>query len=206
MIILDYGMGNTASILNMLHRLGGEAVISSDRQQILEANALILPGVGAFDNAMQKLNDTGLVDLIKQRIQEDKIPFMGICLGMQLLFDSSEEGELPGLGLIPGVVKRFDFSFLNKHQLKIPHMGWNVVRPKSESPLFKGFEPDPRFYFVHSYHAVCADSNHVAATCDYEYQFTCAVQKENIFAVQFHPEKSHKFGMQLFKNFLERLC
>lgn len=204
-VILDYGMGNTASILNMIRRVGGEAVISSDRQLTLESNALILPGVGAFDNAMQKLNDAGLVDLIKQRVQEDKIPFLGICLGMQLLFDSSEEGASAGLGLIPGVVKRFDFSRLDKCGLKIPHMGWNTVQPKEESPLFKGFEPDPRFYFVHSYHAVCVDSSHVAATCDYGYPFACAVQKDNIFAAQFHPEKSHKFGMKLFENFLEQL-
>ena len=204
--ILDYGMGNTASILNMIHRVGGDAVISSDPQQILGANALILPGVGAFDNAMQKLNDSGLVKLIRQRVLEDKIPFLGICLGMHLLFDSSEEGTLPGLGFIPGAVRRFDFSGLDIQKLKIPHMGWNVVYPQNDSRLFDGFEKDPRFYFVHSYHAVCTDSSHVAATCDYGYQFTCAVQKDNIFAAQFHPEKSHKFGMQLFKNFLEQLC
>ena len=205
-VILDYGMGNTASIFNMIHHVGGEAVISSDRQQILDADALILPGVGAFDNAMQKLNDSGLVDVLKQRVVEDEVPFLGICLGMQLLFDSSEEGILPGLGFIPGEVRRFDFSKLNQHQLKIPHMGWNVVKPKDGKLLFNGYEQDPRFYFVHSYHAVCADSNHVAATCEYGYPFTCAVKKNNVFATQFHPEKSHKFGMRLFKNFLEHLC
>ena len=205
-IILDYGMGNTASILNMLRHVGGDAIISSDRQKIAEADALILPGVGAFDNAMQKLNNTGLVDLLEQRVIEDKIPFLGICLGMQLLFESSEEGKLPGLGLIPGVVKRFDFSYLNDPQLKNPHMGWNVVEHKAESLLFNGFVPDPRFYFVHSYHAVCSDTDHVAATCEYGYPFVCAVQRDNIYAVQFHPEKSHKFGIQLFKNFLEQVC
>ena len=205
-VILDYGMGNTASILNMIHRVGGDAVISSDQQQILEANALILPGVGAFDNAMQKLNNSGLVKLIKQRVLVDKVPFMGICLGMQLLFDSSEEGDLSGLGLIPGEVKRFDFAAVEQQNLKVPHMGWNIVQPTAGTCMFKGFEQNPRFYFVHSYHAVCADSSNVAATCDYGYPFACAVQKDNIFAAQFHPEKSHKFGMQLFKNFLEQLC
>jgi len=205
-VVLDYGMGNTASILNMIHRVGGDAVISSDQKQILDADALILPGVGAFDNAMQKLNDSGLVELIKQRVLEDKVIFLGICLGMQLLFDSSEEGTLPGLGLISGAVKRFDFSDLEAQNLKIPHMGWNIVRLQNGSCLFYGFEKDPRFYFVHSFHAVCADPSDVAAICDYGYPFACAVQKGNIFAAQFHPEKSHKFGMQLFKNFLEQVC
>ena len=205
-VILDYGMGNTASILNMIHRVGGDAVISSDTQKILEANALILPGVGAFDNAMQKLNESGLVSLIMQRVQADKIPFMGICLGMQLLFESSEEGVLPGLGLVSGEIKKFAFHKAGQESLKIPHMGWNVVQPVAGTRMFNGFDRDPRFYFVHSYHAVCADSNDVAATCEYGYPFTCAVQKDNIFAAQFHPEKSHKFGMQIFKNFLEQLC
>jgi glutamine amidotransferase len=205
-IILDYGMGNTASILNMIHRVGGDAVISSDTQKILEANALILPGVGAFDNAMQKLNESGLLDLIRQRVQEDNVPFMGICLGMQLLFESSEEGALPGLGLVSGEIKKFAFHKAGQESLKIPHMGWNVVQPVAGTRMFNGFDRDPRFYFVHSYHAVCADSNDVAATCEYGYPFACAVQKDNIFAAQFHPEKSHKFGMQIFKNFLEQLC
>jgi len=205
-VILDYGMGNTASILNMIHRVGGDAVISSDTQKILEANALILPGVGAFDNAMQKLNESGLVGVIRQRVQEDNVPFMGICLGMQLLFESSEEGALPGLGLVSGEIKKFAFHKAGQESLKIPHMGWNVVQPVAGTRMFNGFDRDPRFYFVHSYHAVCADSNDVAATCEYGYPFTCAVQKDNIFAAQFHPEKSHKFGMQIFKNFLEQLC
>lgn len=205
-VVLDYGMGNTASIVNMIHRVGGDAIISNDPQQIIDAKALILPGVGAFDNAMQKLNDSGLVKLIRLRVLKDKIPFLGICLGMQLLFDSSEEGTFPGLGFIPGEVKRFNFSDLNLLSLKVPHMGWNVVQSPNGSCLFDGFEEVPRFYFVHSYHTVCAESEHIVATCDYGYQFTCAVQKDNIFAVQFHPEKSHKYGMQLFENFLEQLC
>ena len=199
-------MGNTASILNMLRRVGGDAVITSAYQQIQKADALILPGVGAFDNAMQKLNATGLGNLIKHCVVEKQIPLLGICLGMQLLFDKSEEGKLPGLGLVPGVVERFNFTESGQQKLKIPHMGWNIAHARNESLVFKNFLQNPRFYFVHSYHAVCRDHEHIAATCDYGYPFTCAIQKNNIYAVQFHPEKSHKFGVQLFKNFLEQLC
>jgi imidazole glycerol-phosphate synthase subunit HisH len=205
-VIIDYGMGNTASILNMIRRMGGDATISSDRILISEATALILPGVGSFDNAIDKLHASNLVSIIKQRVLDDKIPFLGICLGMHLLFDSSEEGSLLGLGLIPGIVKRFDFEQLNDKTLKIPHMGWNIVYPKTDNSLFSGLESELRFYFVHSYHVVCDNPIHEIATSVYGYRFTCGVQKDNIYAVQFHPEKSHKFGMQMFKNFLGLVC
>jgi len=205
-VILDYGMGNTGSIINMIRRVGADAIISADEQVISTAAALILPGVGAFDNGMEKLRTFGMLPLIEKRVFEDKTPFLGICLGMQLLFDSSEEGALPGLGWIPGMVKRFDFSGINKNGLKIPHMGWNLVIPKQDHPLFAGLGAGVRFYFVHSYHAVCSDEHHAIACAEYGYSFTCAVQKQNIFGVQFHPEKSHKFGMTLLKNFVEQIC
>jgi glutamine amidotransferase len=205
-VILDYGMGNTGSIINMIRRIGGDAIVSADEQDISTAVALILPGVGAFDNGMGKLRESGMLPLIEKRVFEDKIPFLGICLGMQLLFDSSEEGALQGLGWISGGVKRFDFSGTNEKGLKIPHMGWNLVNTKQDHPLFVGLGAEARFYFVHSYHAVCSDEHHAIAFAEYGYSFACGVQKENIFGVQFHPEKSHKFGMTLFKNFVEQIC
>ncbi|MDS1140044.1 imidazole glycerol phosphate synthase subunit HisH [Pusillimonas sp. SM2304] len=203
--IIDYGMGNLFSILNMIRRVGGDAVISADTQTIQRASALILPGVGAFDNAMTKLQSLGMIDLINERVRNDKVPFMGVCLGMQLLFHSSQEGNKAGLSLLPGTVRRFDGQAFGERKLKIPHMGWNKVIPSPNQELFSGFHSDPRFYFVHSYHVVCDDPAHIAATCDYGYRFTCAIRHENIFAVQFHPEKSHRFGMTLFKNFIEQL-
>lgn len=204
--VIEYGMGNTASILNMIRRLRGNAVISSDHNLILAADALILPGIGAFDNAIQRLHNYGLYSLIRNRVLHDKIPFLGICLGMQLLFDSSEEGTLPGLCLINGKVKKFDFSNYEQGNLKIPHMGWNTILLKNECELFEGFSSDPRFYFVHSYHVICEKPKNIIATCNYGYDFACSVQNENVFAVQFHPEKSHRFGLKLFQNFIKIIC
>ena len=205
-VILDYGMGNTGSIINMIRHVGGDAVISADEQTISTAAALILPGVGAFDSGMEKLRASNMLALVEKCVLKEKIPFLGICLGMQLLFDSSEEGLLPGLGWISGRVERFDFSGINENGLKIPHMGWNLVASRHNHPLFASLGAGARFYFVHSYHAVCSDEHHAIAFAEYGYSFACAVQKENIFGVQFHPEKSHKFGMTLFKNFVEQIC
>ncbi|TEA77869.1 imidazole glycerol phosphate synthase subunit HisH [Allopusillimonas ginsengisoli] len=204
--ILDYGMGNIASIRNMMRRVGGDAVITSDLESVDGLSGIILPGVGAFDNAMQKLNASGIADTLRDFVLERKIPFLGVCLGMQLLFESSEEGKLPGLGFIRGEVRRFKGPGFDAGKLKIPHMGWNIVRPIDNAALFVGLDQEPRFYFVHSYHAVCTDDDDIAATCSYGYDFTCSVSKENIYAAQFHPEKSHRFGMKLFENFMERVC
>ncbi len=204
--ILDYGMGNIASIRNMMRRVGGDAVITSDLESVEELSGIILPGVGAFDNAMQKLNASGIADTLRDFVLERKTPFLGVCLGMQLLFESSEEGKLPGLGFIGGQVRRFKGPEFHAGKLKIPHMGWNVVRPRDDAALFVGLDQEPRFYFVHSYHAVCADDNDIAATCNYGYEFTCSVNRDNIYAAQFHPEKSHRFGMKVFENFMERVC
>ena len=203
-VILDYGMGNTGSILNMVCRAGGKAIITADLEKIEQATAIILPGVGAFDNGMKKLNDSGILEILNKKVLVDKTPFFGVCLGMQLLFKRSEEGVLPCLGWIPGVVNRFKFDQVeNKKQLKIPHMGWNVIEPKASDSLYRGLENEGRFYFVHSYHVVCENEDHVLAVANYGYKFVCSVHKENIFGAQFHPEKSHRFGMAVFRNFLK---
>ena len=202
-IILDYGMGNTGSILNMIRKVGGQATITSDNDLIMAASAIILPGVGAFDNGMTKLKSSGILEPLELQVLRNKIPFLGICLGMQLLFEKSEEGHLNGLGWIPGDVKRFDFSAIEQRGLKIPTMGWNEVQLAGNSPLFRGLEEEARFYFVHSYHVVCSSNENALATANYGYPYVSAVQNENIYGVQFHPEKSHRFGMTLFKNFLE---
>lgn len=204
-VILDYGMGNANSILNMIRKVGGDAVVSIEKKMIEDATAIILPGVGSFDNGIEKLRKSAVLGVIERKVLEDKIPFLGICLGMQLLFESSEEGVLPGLGWINGEVKRFNFSDINaKNELKIPHMGWNVVTPKTYESLFSGLETEEaRFYFVHSFHVNCALDENILAMANYGYKFTCSVQKDNIFGVQFHPEKSHRFGMTFFSNFLE---
>jgi len=210
LVIVDYGMGNAASIMNMIRRVSTPAAlpvcISANPAEIEKASAIILPGVGAFDHAMQRLGDLKLVEVLVQRVRDDGVPFMGICLGMHVLFQSSEEGEKPGLGLLAGSVRRFAGDAFLSNQLKIPHMGWNQVAVAGNQALFSGLEENARFYFVHSYHVVCDDAACVAATCEYGYEFACAVNHKNMFAVQFHPEKSHRFGMALFKNFINTLC
>lgn len=207
-IIIDYGMGNTGSILNMIRKVGGEAIISSNITDIEAASGIVLPGVGSFDHGMKKLNELGILPALEKRVLIDKVPFLGVCLGMQLLFSASDEGKSKGLGWIPGSVKKFDFKNIdNNSRLKIPHMGWNIVKPRDPSQLFSGIDEELRYYFVHSFFVECDLSEHILATCNYGYEFTCSVNKGNIFGVQFHPEKSHKFGMQLFKNYMDiTLC
>lgn len=198
--ILDYGVGNSGSIQNMIRRVGGKSVITSDRELLSSAKGYILPGVGSFDHGISMLEKSGLVDIIYPRVMEKNIPLLGICLGMQILFSSSEEGKLAGLGWINGSVKKFDFK---DSKLKVPHMGWNVARPVINHPLFNDFEDEARFYFVHSYYVQCEYKENILASTEYGHPFSSAVCKDNIFGVQFHPEKSHRFGMMLFKNFLE---
>ena len=198
--IIDYGMGNLASIENMIKKAGGKAIITSDKEQIIAAGAMILPGVGSFDHAVNKFEESGLKTVILESVAKGK-PLLGICLGMQLLFDSSEEGELSGLGIIPGKVISFDFK---NTDIKIPHMGWNNISPTCNSGdnLYKGLVENNRFYFVHSYHVMCDDEKDVAATCEYGKKFVCSVQKGRVYGAQFHPEKSHKFGKAFFENFI----
>lgn len=196
-VIIDYGMGNVGSIKNMIKKVGGTAEITADRDAIATAEKLILPGIGAFDTAMSNLEDLGLIDLLKTRALIDNVFLLGVCLGMHLLADGSEEGQRTGLGLIPGRVVRF-----KNETLKIPHMGWNGVTTRVDSPLLDGLEAEKRFYFVHSFHYVCADAGHVVGETSYGYDFTSIVQRDTIMGVQFHPEKSHKYGMRLYTNFL----
>lgn len=198
--IIDYGLGNLGSIQNMLKVIGAKSVISSDITILEKCDKYILPGVGAFDAGMSQLTEKGLADFVKKIATIDKKPILGICLGMQLLGRRSDEGELEGLGLIPFETVRFQLENTN---LKIPHMGWDVVDLKKNNPLVKNLKGKQRYYFVHSFHAKCDCEENILMTCDYGYKFAAAVCKNNVMGVQFHPEKSHDFGMALLKNFVE---
>ena len=197
--IVNYGMGNLGSVQNMCKRIGVPSEITGDPPIIAKSAKLLLPGVGAFDAAMQKIADSGLREVLDKKVKEEKVPTLGICLGMQLLTNSSEEGVLPGLGWIPA--KTLKFRFTQDSGLKIPHMGWNRVFVKKESPLIKDLPEEPRFYFVHSYYVQCDNEEDVLTTTPYGGHFHSIVQKGNVFGAQFHPEKSHKYGMKLLANF-----
>lgn len=201
-IIIDYGMGNLGSIVNMFKKIGLKAIISADPDIIQQATHLILPGVGAFDTGMQNLADRGLIPLLNQRVLEEHVPVLGICLGMQLLSRRSEEGQLPGLGWIAADTLRFHPT-PEEPALKIPHMGWNFIEQQQQHPLLADMFEDPRFYFVHSYYVSCEQPNDVLATAAYGIPFTAMIARDNILGAQFHPEKSHKYGMKLLKNFVE---
>jgi glutamine amidotransferase len=199
--IVDYGMGNLGSVANMIKKVGGKSLITSNADDIKNSKKLILSGVGSFDNGVNKLKELGLWDIIKEKILVEKTPIMGICLGMQLLVKGSEEGNLEGFGFIYAYVKKFKFENSN---LKVPHMGWNTVILKKKSKLFSGMEKqENKFYFVHSYAIKCKNSEEILGLTDYGSSFVSCFEKENIIGCQFHPEKSHKFGMTLFKNFVE---
>jgi glutamine amidotransferase len=201
LVVVDAGIGNLGAIPNMLKRIGASATITNDGELIAEADRLILPGVGSFDPAMQTLSDLGVVDALTEKALVERVPVLGVCLGMQLLFESSEEGRLPGLGWIPGRVVKFRLDQADR-TLRIPHMGWNWVEPANHAALFEGFDEVPRFYFAHSYHVDPANAADVAGWTDYGYRFAASVQHENISGIQFHPEKSHRFGLKVFENFL----
>lgn len=197
--IIDYGMGNLGSIYNMFQKIGVVSKITGDIEEIKNAQKILLPGVGAFNNAMIRINEGGFRNILEQKALIEKIPFLGICLGMQLLTDGSEEGDLPGLGLIPAKTIRFNFN--NKENLKVPHMGWNTVYESINSQLTKDLPDEPKFYFVHSYYVKVGEKKNSILRTKYGIEFDSAIQKHNIFGVQFHPEKSHKFGMKLLENF-----
>jgi glutamine amidotransferase len=201
LVIADYGVGNLASIKNMLKKAGFDALISAKESDILEADKLILPGVGAFNTCARKLEESGLIKVLNIKALKEKIPVLGICVGLQLLFAGSEEGELPGLGWVDGKVVKFKSDLLNG--LKIPHMGWTEVKLTKPSLLFKDMYEEPRFYFVHSYYPEVKNPDDALLFADYGYPFVAAVQHENIMGVQFHPEKSHKYGLKLLGNFLK---
>lgn len=198
--IIDYGMGNLRSVQKAFERIGEPAVISSDASEIATASRVVLPGVGAFRDAIAALRQHDLVGVISEHISANR-PFLGICLGLQLLMDASlEDGEYEGLGIIPGKVQRFDLPA----EYKIPHMGWNQLDCSNQPDhgLLQGFGPEPWFYFVHSYHVVPTDLSWIAATTDYGRPFVSVIAKSNVMATQFHPEKSQACGMQLLKNFV----
>ena len=197
--IVDYGVGNLQSIANMIRKTGGEAKISNIEQDLLDATKLILPGVGAFDTCASKLASSGLLPILNKKVLQEKIPTLGVCVGMQLLYESSEEGILPGLGWIKGTVVKFKQSQLPTG-FKVPHMGWADVTLAKPSKLFEDII-DPRFYFVHSYHAQVINEEDALVYAHYGYRFVAGVEHENIIGVQFHPEKSHRFGMKLLENF-----
>jgi glutamine amidotransferase len=202
-VIVDYGMGNLGSILNMLKKVGAPfAKISSEAKDIEQADKLILPGVGAFDSGLRRLREKNLIGLLNEKVVKSRTPTLGVCLGMQLMTKASEEGEFPGLGWIDAETIRFRFD-QKQTRLKIPHMGWNTVKVLREGTLFRDMYAEPRFYFVHSFHVVSHNSEDVLATTEYGYDFVSAIQHGHIMAAQFHPEKSHKFGMKLYKNFVE---
>lgn len=203
--IIDYGMGNLGSIRNMLQRLGSLCMVTSDLSQIRKAKKIILPGVGSFDQAMNNLKDFDLIGILSEKVQELKTPVLGICLGMQVMAKDSEEGSLPGLGWIDACTKKFNSLALDPI-LKIPHMGWNTLKIKRNVAFLADLPQNPSFYFVHSYHVVCNSIEDVVATTNHGYDFVSIFQHDNILAVQFHPEKSHKFGMQVLKNFAESPC
>ena len=200
--IIDYGMGNVGSIANMLRKVGAEATITSDPDTIRAADKLILPGVGAFDNGMRELNHRGLVPVLQREVVDRGKSILGVCLGMQLFAESSEEGSARGFGWIQGRAVRFPVAHAGS-PIKVPHMGWNTTNPVHDDLLFDGLDADSRFYFVHSFHVTCDDSSVLART-RYGDQFVSAVRHRNIVGVQFHPEKSHRFGMRLLRNFAER--
>ena len=199
--IIDYGMGNLGSVQNMLRKLGAESVRTSDPGEIARASKLVLAGIGAFDGAMERLEASGLVDVLNEQAIERRVPILGVCLGMQLMARSSQEGSRPGLGWLDAEVRRF--SFPEGHRLPIPHMGWEVVVPTRPSPLLGQTGPEQRFYFSHAFHLVCRDPADVAATTTYGYEFAAAVHRGNILGTQFHPEKSHVFGLDLYRRFIE---
>lgn len=198
--IVDYGMGNVASVRNAFLLLGAEATITARAEDFREATHIVLPGVGAFGDGMRNLRENGLVDILAREALERKKPFLGICLGMQLLADAGEEGgENAGLGWIHGRVRRFR---VDESAFRIPHVGWDDVTPSSEELLFKGVASSV-FYFVHSFVFDAADALDVAATCEYGERFTAGVRHGNVVGMQFHPEKSQKSGLSFLKNFLE---
>tara|TARA_B110000027_G_scaffold78048_1_gene83066 strand:- start:1358 stop:1972 length:615 start_codon:yes stop_codon:yes gene_type:complete len=198
--IIDYGLGNVKAFLNVYERLAIPARPIKFENDFEDVTKLILPGVGAFDQAMIKLNNSGLRDRLEKLVCIDKIPVLGICVGMQMLTNSSDEGNLPGLGWIDGKVEKFNNDDI-QHKTKLPHMGWNNAVLTKENPLMKQLKDNPKFYFLHSYYFHCSDNSNVLSYTTYGKEFTSAVNNENVFGVQFHPEKSHQNGITLLNNF-----
>lgn len=196
--IIDYGAGNIGSIVNMVRKAGGRSIVTSNKDEIMTAEKLILPGVGHFDYGMKKLKESDLINTLREKVLIQKCPILGICLGAQLMTNGSEEGTEPGLGWIDASVLRFDADL----GVKIPHMGWNYIRTAKETNLSKDFEQYTRFYFVHSYYMKAKDKEDILFETVYGNKFVSALNRDNMYAVQFHPEKSHKYGLKLMQNFI----
>jgi len=199
--IIDYRTGNLGSIQNMLKKIRTESQVTSSPEIIASATKIILPGVGAFDQGISMLDNLGIRDILNRKVVEEKVPVLGICLGMQLMTEKSEEGNLPGLGWINAKTVRFRFHDTIRY--KSPHMGWNFINPRKKSRLLKDLPDESRFYFVHSYYVNMSDDSDILTTTEYETEFVSSFEKGNIAGVQFHPEKSHRFGMMLLKNFAD---
>lgn len=197
--IVDYGLGNVRAFENIYRRLGIAAILARTADDLSRCERLVLPGVGAFDWAMEQLVASGLLEALNQRVLQDRVPVLGVCVGMQIMGDGSEEGHVKGLGWIPGQVRRFKDAWFNQ-ETHLPHMGWNDVAPAPDEPLFQGVNA-PLYYFLHSYYFDPAKDGHVIARTDYGIRFASAVRDRNIWATQFHPEKSHHWGISLLGNF-----
>lgn len=200
--IINYGSGNIAAIANIYKQLKISYVVTGDLDELAKADRYILPGVGAFDATMRYLNDSGMVATLNEQVLVNKKKVMGICVGMQILAESSEEGALAGLSWIPGRVRKIDASLLPTGP-KLPHMGWNSVKPRSDAPLFAGVDVERGFYFLHSYYFDATHAADVSATVQYGKEIPCAVARANVFGMQFHPEKSHANGVAVFRHFAE---
>jgi imidazole glycerol-phosphate synthase subunit HisH len=202
--IVDYGCGNIKAFQNVFKKLNVPIQVVTQKEDLANASGIILPGVGAFDFVMRSFNNSGMRESVESKIFEEKIPVLGVCAGMQIMASSSEEGQEVGLGWIGGTVRHFDTSTI-PFSTKVPHMGWNSISP-THSKIFSGIEHGARYYFVHTYYFDPENSTNSIATSNYGGEFTCAVEKENIYGVQFHPEKSHSAGIELLKNFSELVC
>lgn len=200
--IVDYGMGNVGSIRNMLRKVGARAVVAGTPEAMEGAARIVLPGVGAFDQGMEKLEVSGFRSALERLVIDEGVPILGICLGMQLFTLSSEEGGRPGLGWVCAHTRRFQRERMGASP-RIPHMGWNTLAIRKPSPLFDGLAEEQRFYFLHSYHVVCEDHADILAETEHGYPFVSAFSRGNIIGAQFHPEKSHRFGMEFFRRFAE---
>lgn len=203
-VIVDLGIGNLGSIKNMLKKLGYNATITNNYDEIKSASKIILAGVGSFDRAMSQINELNIFDLLVSKAKEEKIPFFGICLGMQLLTRKSAEGKLKGLGIIEADTLSFKSQFINSSiQLRVPHMGWNYVNIINDSNFTENSGSKDKFYFVHSFYVKCDSQKNVSMEANYGFNFAAAIFDENVYGAQFHPEKSHSYGISLFKNFVE---